>query len=358
MALERAGAPSLLSLSLAMQLTPLLLATLVPAAAAQSSIVREVTAEVTATDEDFAQGAYTRDLNAFGATLPIAPGLFDQPALDGVRPVATKFDFESSVLFRASLTNSQAVPVEDGLLVGEVLAMAAGLGDTYGPLALISAASANTNYTRAFLQPGETQIVEMNPLGNVVPSLLSIRYTPSSPLWCMLETECPETRPPFVAEILAVNLGPWTGECDLNWSEGSIVQTSRFTAELELDEVTAGIRPFCEPNANVTPVALRAFGSTQAGTDWLSMRVDGVSAGAPIAVIGASQVTAVAATPMGICIGGSRLAQSVAIADSTGGATLEVSLASFQPGDRVAFQALYRTPMGFDVSTGQQIELQ
>ena len=88
-----------------MKLAALLLAPLAPLAAAQDSIVRDVVAEITSTDQDLVQGAYTRDLATSGGPLPSVPGLFGDVAIHGVRPLAVRFDFESSVVVRASLTN-------------------------------------------------------------------------------------------------------------------------------------------------------------------------------------------------------------------------------------------------------------
>ncbi|MEM9379026.1 MAG: hypothetical protein AAGB93_03675 [Planctomycetota bacterium] len=335
-----------------------LLLALSPAVAAQAAVVRSVTAEETFTDQDLAQAGYPRDLLTFGGPLPVVPGFFDLPTLDGLRPLAVEFDYESSAVLRASQTNTQSTVVEDGLFAIDVIGVAAGPSDEYGPLSLISAASLGNNSRSETFQPGETRTVEMFPFNNIIPPLLSIRYEPDSPIWCQFETACPSLFPPYLCGIQMIGAGSLTGECIVNWAEARIEHTSRITAEVALDEVVAGVRTFCGPTPSLSPVELRAFGSIAAGTDWLSMRVEGVPAGAPVAVVGASAVTTVVASPMGVCIGGTRLAQSVAFADDLGATTQEVSLATFAPGDRVAFQALYRTATGWDVSTGLLVEVQ
>ncbi|MEM1448149.1 MAG: hypothetical protein AAGI22_03510 [Planctomycetota bacterium] len=86
-----------------MKLAALSFLSLAPLAAAQTTIAREVVAEVTVTDQDFASGTYTRDLATSGGPLPTVPGLFGETALDGVRPITVQFDFEHSVVVRASL---------------------------------------------------------------------------------------------------------------------------------------------------------------------------------------------------------------------------------------------------------------
>ena len=331
----------------------LLLVTLGSTAAALPQVTRVVTSELTLADQDSAVGSLPRDLFTSGATFPFAPGLFGDAPLEGVTPVAVEFDFESRIVVRATMTNNTAAVVDDGLFVTDATAVAAGVGDSYGPLGFISAASLNNNTRFETFQPGETRTVELLPLNNIVPATLSIRYETGSFLWCLMETACQTPLPPYLCELSVDGIAALTGACTVVSSEAEVEHTNRITAELELEDVTAALRTFCAPAGGSPAPDLRAYGALAAGTDWLTMRVEGAPPGALVALLGADTITTTVAGPAGLCIGGLGLARSVAAADALGVSTHEVSLTGFQPGDLIAFQGLYRTATGVGVSTGR-----
>lgn len=309
----------------------------------QGTVGRVVVEELFANEQLTAGPIQAASWNSPGAFVDASSSIVDVLALSGVN--LTRVEVDASVAGTLSTTFRGLDPAGT-YVFGQANSVYAVCGGqcSWGPLdTVVSMGSFGIQPSQLPLQLGESRT-------DTVPFIAanhSVTLTPASSLWSFVLSQ------PIVRADCSIGPLSWTAErpngtsTSVEMTEVVADVTADVTIEVtaELSEVDTFNTCVSLPNGTGQNGRLRAYGSIESGSEWLTVRADRLPSNELSALFIAGENRFTAFATYNLCVGPSRMLAGGFQTTESGAAQFEIDLRGRIRGDSIYIQVFHRDPV-------------